>query len=342
MVKKRPRKSVRRTRKRSSRSTGLHPAVMKMVGALAVLVLLVCSAGLLARHFLKNPPLQEMPPAVQLPMPPPKAPTAVVPKADEPRYEVFPDRTLPPKPLDKLPQLPGDHPPLVAIVIDDIGYDLEVTSRLLSLDAPLTFSILPYGPRSQSLAAEAKTKGHEIMLHLPMEPKEFPDINPGPGALLSQMTPDELIGQLNDNLDRITGLKGVNNHMGSGLSTSPEQMRQIFAVLKKRGLYYIDSRTTADTVARSSAQLLNLPFAERDVFIDHLENDKFIRGQLRLLIKRARHQGYALGIAHPHPITYDILSEMLPELKQAVALVPASMVVEAEMAAHKAATQAAR
>jgi polysaccharide deacetylase 2 family uncharacterized protein YibQ len=84
-------------------------------------------------------------------------------------------------------------------------------------------------PVAKRLAAEAKTKGHEIMLHLPMEPKEFPDINPGPGALLSQMTPDELIGQLNDNLDRITGLKGVNNHMGSGLSTSPEQMRQIFS-----------------------------------------------------------------------------------------------------------------
>ena len=175
-----------------------------------------------------------------------------------------------------------------------------------------------------------------------MEPKEFPQVNPGPGALLSQMTPDELISQLNAHLDRFVGIKGVNNHMGSGLSSSSRQMRQVFSVLKKRGLFYIDSRTSADTVARPSAQLLKLPFAERDVFIDHFENDQFIRGQLKLLTKRARHQGYAVGIAHPHPLTYEILAETLPQLKQAVELVPASMVVEAEMLAHADTAQAAR
>jgi hypothetical protein len=94
-------------------------------------------------------------------------------------------------------------------------------------------------------------------------------------------------------------------------------------------LYYIDSRTTAQTVARPSAQLLQIPFAERDIFIDHFEDEQFIRAQLRRLIKRAERQGYAVGIAHPHPLTHTVLAEFLPELKQKVQMVPASMVVEA-------------
>ncbi len=332
---------VRRPRKKPTRRAGSSLVVIKTLGVLAVLLVMVCGVGLLARHFIKNPPA-DVPPSVRLPVPSKPLGPSPVQNAEKPRYEVFPTRTHPPKPLDKLPQLPGDRPPLVAIVVDDIGYDRHTADQLLSLDAPLTFSILPYGPYSQKLAAEAKSKGHEIMLHLPMEPLEFPDVNPGPGALLSQMSPDELIAQLVDNLDRLSGLKGVNNHMGSSLSTSPERMRQIFSVLKKRGLYYIDSRTTADTVARACAQLLQLPFAERDVFIDHLENEKFIRSQLKLLIKRARHQGYAVAIAHPHAITYRVLADVLPKLKQTVELVPASMVVEAEMAANMARAQASR
>jgi polysaccharide deacetylase 2 family uncharacterized protein YibQ len=224
----------------------------------------------------------------------------------------------------------------VAIVIDDIGYDRQIATRMLSLDAPLTFSVLPHGPHSVQFASEARAKGHEIMLHLPMEPNEFPEINPGPGALLTQMSPDELIAQLNSNLDLIPGLKGVNNHMGSGISRSPERMRQIFSILKKRGLYYIDSRTTAETVARRSARLFKLPFAERDVFIDHVEDEKFIRSQLKLLIRRAQKQGYAIGIAHPHKVTHRVLADNLSLLKEKVALVPASMVVEAETQAQSA------
>jgi polysaccharide deacetylase 2 family uncharacterized protein YibQ len=122
--------------------------------------------------------------------------------------------------------------------------------------------------------------------------------------------------------------------MGSAISTSPERMRQIFSILKKRGLYYIDSRTTAETVARPSAELLQIPFTERDIFIDHVETEQFIRKQLHQLIKRARRQGYAVGIAHPHAVTYRVLADFLPELKQAVELVPASMVIDTVMLAQ--------
>ena len=102
------------------------------------------------------------------------------------------------------------------------------------------------------------------------------------------MSPDELIGQLREDLDQIQGLRGVNNHMGSRLSASPERMRQIFSILKNHDLFYIDSRTTTETVARPSAQLLQLPFAERDIFIDHVDDPAFIRSQLKRLIRRAQ------------------------------------------------------
>lgn len=323
MAKKRA-ATTRRRKRKPSRRPDLVFQLMKVFGALALLILLVVSAAVMARFLIRRPQTY-VPPVVQMPVPP-------VQKQSKPTYEVYPDKPVSAKPITKLPQLPGAHPPLVAIVIDDIGYDRQIADQMLSLDAPLTFSVLPYGPFSQRFAAEARAKGHEIMLHLPMEPNEFPAVNPGPGALLTQMSPDELIGQLNADLDQLPGLKGVNNHMGSGISKSSERMRQVFSILKKRGLYYIDSRTTAETVARPSAQLLKLPFAERDIFIDHFPDDEaFIRSQLKKLIQRAQQQGYAVGIAHPHGVTHRLLSEYLPQLKQKVELVPASMVVEAEM-----------
>lgn len=321
MAKKRA-TTTRRRKRKTSRRPDMVFQLMKVFGALAVLILLVVVAAVTARFLIRRPQTY-VPPVVQMPAPPVK-------KQSKPAYEV-PHKPVPAKPVTKLPQLPGAHPPLVAIVIDDIGYDRQIGDQLLSLNAPLTFSVLPYGPFSQQFAAQARAKGREIMLHLPMEPEEFPAVNPGPGALLIQMSPDELIGQLNTNLDLFPGLKGVNNHMGSGISKSPERMRQIFSILKKRGLYYIDSRTTAETVARPSAQLLKLPFAERDIFIDHFEEEAFIRRQLKKLVQRAQQQGYAVGIAHPHGVTHRLLSEYLPQLKQKVELVPASMVVEAEM-----------
>ncbi len=301
--------------------------IVKICSGLVVLSLLVVLAALLAHVFIKRTPASVTPGALS-PAPPAG-------RQSSPTYEVFPQKAIPPKPLKKLRPLPGDQPPLVAIIVDDIGNDRKLASQFIELDAPLTLSILPFGHFSQQLAADARTKGHEIMLHLPMEPSEFPEANPGPGALLFQMTPDQLIEQLEIDIERIPGIRGVNNHMGSALSESSPHMRQIFSILKKRGLFYIDSRTTAQTVARPSANLLQIPFAERDIFIDHFEDKQFIRGQLEQLVKRARHQGYAVGIAHPHPVTYEVLMQFLPELKRSVKLVPASMVVEAATLAER-------
>jgi uncharacterized protein len=329
MTKKRA-KNTRRGKK-AVKHSGFTRQLIKTAGGITVLVLLVLGAGMLTNHYWGTPAKPAPPTAVpaktaavqpekRLPVPPLRAP-------EQPLYEIFPKTTPPAEPPPRLPNVPLTQPPLVAIIIDDIGYDRRMADRFLELDIPITFSMLPDGPFNRSILAAARNKGIEIMLHLPMEPNEYPMVKPGPGALLASMSPDALIAQLEHSIDQFPGLKGVNNHMGSRLSTSPEHMRQIFSVLKMRGLFYIDSRTTAETVARPSARLLQLPFAERDIFIDHLDDPAFIRSQMKRLIARAQEQGYAIGIGHPHANTHEILKAFIPQLNETVSLVSASVVV---------------
>ena len=104
-------------------------------------------------------------------------------------------------------------------------------------------------------------------------------------------------------------------------------MNQIFSILKKRGLFFIDSRTTTETVAWQSARLLQVPFSQRDIFLDHVQERAFVEKQIRALIKRAREHGGAVGIGHPYPVTLEVLTEMLPEIKKQVDIVPASQMV---------------
>jgi polysaccharide deacetylase 2 family uncharacterized protein YibQ len=160
-----------------------------------------------------------------------------------------------------------------------------------------------------------------------MEPNEYPGVNPGPGALLSAKTPDELIDQLNRDLDDVPLAKGVNNHMGSRLTSSSFQMNQVFSILKKRQLFFIDSRTTVETVARQLARLLQVPFSQRDIFLDHVQERAFVEKQILALIKAAKQHGEAVGIGHPYEVTFEVLQEMLPKIKKQVDIVPASRIV---------------
>jgi hypothetical protein len=311
--------------RKKKKKTGINPKrqLMKIVAGVTLLVCLLVTAGLLANRFLMRPAPQVAlaPQPISITQPD----TGPV-HHSVPDYEAFHrEAVVPPPPITRIKPVTNGIP--VAIIIDDIGYDRKMAEGFLELDVPLTFSVLPQGTYNHSIIDQALKKDVEIMLHLPMEPGNYPSVNPGPGALLSSMKPDELIAQLNANLDRVPNVKGVNNHMGSKLTASSEQMRQIFTILKKRDLFFVDSRTSADTLCRPSAELLHLPFAERDVFIDHEQTRKFVRKQLKLLVKRANRQGYAIGIAHPHPVTLEVLREMLPDLKKAVFFTHASQVV---------------
>ena len=311
--------------RKKKKKTGINPKLqlMKIVAGVALLVCLVVTAGLLANRFLMRPATPVA--STTKPIPVTRPDTGPV-HHSVPDYEAFNrEAMVPPPPITRIKPITNGIP--VAIIIDDIGYDRKMAEAFLELDVPLTFSVLPEGTFNHSIIDQALKKEVEIMLHLPMEPGNYPSVNPGPGALLSSMNPDELIAQLNANLDRVPNVKGVNNHMGSKLTASSEKMRQIFTILKKRKLFFVDSRTSADTLCRPSAELLHLPFAERDVFIDHEQTRGFVKKQLKLLIKRAKRQGYAIGIAHPHPVTIAVLKEMLPELRKAVFLTHASQVV---------------
>ena len=198
---------------------------------------------------------------------------------------------------------------------------------LLELDKDITFSILPFSPFGKTLAGRLSAKGAELMLHLPMEPTQYPRINPGPGALLASMTPDALINQLHLDLEAVPGVVGVNNHMGSRLTSLSDKMNQIFTVLKKEDLFFIDSRTAPDSKGEAAARLFMLRFSHRDVFLDNFQNYEYISGQFRKLIKRAEKHGHAIGIGHPYQATLDTLKIELPKIKGKVRVVRASRLV---------------
>ncbi|MGB2689674.1 MAG: divergent polysaccharide deacetylase family protein [Desulfobacterales bacterium] len=305
-----PKKPLKRAAKGSIQKTYL----LKAFTGLGILILLVVIAGVLTHQLISKK-------YTVLPMVKP-----VVIKT--PRFEIYPkDDTPPHKPIPKTKPAVPTKLPKIAIIIDDIGYDRYIAQKFLDLDAVLTFSILPHSTHNKKIARMAHSKGFGVMLHLPMEPNEYPLINPGPGVLLTSMSPDQLINQLREDLDAVPFVKGVNNHMGSKMTTIAPQLYQILSVLKKRKLYFIDSRTTVDTLCRPSAQLLQVPFAQKDVFIDHIPEPEFIRETIHRLIKIAGSHGEAIGIGHPHTATYEVLREMLPELKEKTILVRASDIV---------------
>ena len=318
------RKSTRKKkiRRRSRKNKLFQSSLTKVFTGVSILILLVASAGLLM-HILITP---EKP---STPTPPIKSvPTTQQTIAKSPTFEIYPSKEIPSakKPV-KSTRL-TEQRPLVAIIIDDLGYDKKMALKFSNLGAMLTFSILPHSPFQKSIARLSREKGFDIMLHLPMEPVEYPAVNPGPGTLLTSMTPDQLTRQLENDLDAVPFIKGVNNHMGSKMTAESSQMYQIFSILKKRGLYFVDSRTTVETLCKPSARLFQIPFAQRDVFLDHEAKVEFIRKQLNELVKIAQRNGYAVGIGHPHSLTYQVLHEMLPELQKKVRLVPASEIVE--------------
>jgi len=269
-------------------------------------------------HILLRQPRIGTPDKITTPKDSKRLPTA---------YEIYPkDDTARRKPK-KAPFVDGKTRPKVALIIDDLGYDLRLARQFIELETTLTFAILPHSPYQKEIAVAAHSKGFEVMLHLPMEPKEYPHVQPGPGTLFAAMSSDEFIRRLNDNLDAVPYIKGVNNHMGSKLTSMPHPVHQIFSILKKRRLFFIDSRSTPDTVCQPAARLLKLPFAERDVFIDHVPEAGFIQQQMNIIVIRAQQRGTAIGIMHPHKITLDVIRRELPRLKKRVIFVPASELV---------------
>jgi polysaccharide deacetylase 2 family uncharacterized protein YibQ len=244
-----------------------------------------------------------------------------------PPFEIYPDEDVPIK--SHLPEpdiLFPEKIPKVAILIDDLGYDKIQAEKFLNMGACFTFSILPHSPYQQEIADAAKERGYDVILHLPMEPREFPKIDPGPGALLLSLPDGDFIRQLNSDLDAVSFIKGVNNHMGSRMTADLGHMVLLLKELQRRNLFFIDSLTTAKSRVGEAARILGIPYYHRDVFLDHIPTRDFIIKQIDLLFSRALRHGTAIGIAHPHDLTFEVLRETIYNLREKVELVPVSAI----------------
>ncbi|MCU7553283.1 divergent polysaccharide deacetylase family protein [Alteromonas sp. ASW11-19] len=210
----------------------------------------------------------------------------------------------------------------VLIIIDDVGYRPSDT-QTLTLPTPVTLSILPDTPLASAVAAQAARQGRDVMLHLPMEADSGYKL--GPLALTADMYPHTIADTLRQALRSVPNARGINNHMGSRLTRERLPMQALMQAVKKEGLFFIDSRTTPDSVAATIAENTGIPTAIRDVFLDHEHSEAFLQQQMALLVRIAKKHGLGIGIAHPHPLSVDFLRRTLPQLKhQGVELISVS------------------
>jgi polysaccharide deacetylase 2 family uncharacterized protein YibQ len=228
-----------------------------------------------------------------------------------------------------LPDVP--QAPMIAIVLDDMGVNRRGTERAMALPAPITFAFLPYANGVEAMAATARAQGHELLVHVPMEPKGPAD--PGPHALRTGQTGAEIAANLTWSLGRFGGYVGINNHMGSKFTADRPAMRLVMDELKRRGLMFLDSRTGADTEAANAAREVGVPVLSRDVFLDNDDEGAKVEAQFSRLEKLARTHGAAVAIGHPHPETLTILEKWIPQARaKGFTLVPLTAIVKRHQA----------
>jgi polysaccharide deacetylase 2 family uncharacterized protein YibQ len=244
---------------------------------LAVLSLLLISTGLLTV-------LVACPPSAKRQAEP----------SSQPRAGGEPEPTRPPagEPAAPQPEVKGR----MAVIIDDAGYDLAELEPFLELRIPLAVAVLPNLPNSREAARRVRQAGKELLLHLPMEPEGGE--NPGPGALLTGQDEAETRRLLAAALETVPGASGLNNHMGSKATADEELMTTVLRALGEKGMFFVDSRTTPDTVGARVAARLGVPYLERDVFIDAAHSDGEIAEAFASGIALAARQGTAVLIGH--------------------------------------------
>ena len=198
----------------------------------------------------------------------------------------------------------------------------------LRIPYPLTFAVIPFRRFTRECASMARGHGFEMIVHMPMEPYGYPTEDPGPGAILESDTPDQIIRKVEAALESVSYAQGMNNHMGSKITALPFTMRVILTTLKREGLFFIDSRTTPDTVAEQEARELGVPTLPRNVFLDNERDTEAIRKQLEEAVAHATRHGYAIAIGHNYPETIAVLKQEMPRLDRTVNFVFARELVD--------------
>lgn len=235
----------------------------------------------------------------------------------------------PPRPLPPLVPAPAGTPawkhfavaapapngrPRIVIVIDDMGVDRSRSEKVAALPGPLTLAWLPYARDLPQQTGKARANGHELIVHMPMEPTGKDD--PGPGALLTRLDEGTLRQRLATNLSAFQGFVGINNHMGSRFTADRTGMAVVMAELGARGLLFLDSRTTANTAAGPLSAHYQVPMLSRDVFLDHVMTAQGVAASLVKVEEIARKNGLAIAIGHPHDVTIAALTQWLPTLQE--------------------------
>lgn len=223
--------------------------------------------------------------------------------------------------------------PRIAIVIDDLGLDRPRTERAIALPAAVTMSFLAYAGDLAHFSEEARRNGHEMIVHVPMEPVN-PKEDMGPNGLATNQPRDEVLRRLDWDLGRFDGYVGINNHMGSRFTGDAQAMGWVMEDLKSRGLMFLDSRTIATSIGAKAAAAADVPFAERDVFLDDDQSATAVQQRLQDTEQIARHKGTAIAIGHPHDATINALIGWIAKLpSKGFVLVPLTDVVKARMGA---------
>lgn len=213
--------------------------------------------------------------------------------------------------------------PVAAIVIDDCGESVEQIMPFIGIPLPLSFSILPYQAGTADTVALLKNLGRDMLVHVPMEPHD-PRWLENDWFLRCEMTREKIAERLNRALAAVPGASGINNHMGSKFCADTAGMTAVMHVLAEMSLYYLDSRTSAESKAAAAASAASVKFLQRDVFLDNDDNADLIMKQLELLEKNAKKNGCAIGIGHARSATAAAIMRYARHRDSDVVLVPAA------------------
>jgi len=218
--------------------------------------------------------------------------------------------------------------PKIAFIIDDLGYEKEVAQKIIELDFPIALSILPFLQNSEYVAEEGNKNNQEIMLHLPMEPNNS-DADPGPGAIKSYMSEEEIRQAVRGSIFDFPYVIGVNNHMGSKITEDRRIMKIILEEIRRYNLFFIDSMTSKNSIAYEVAQEIGVKTAVRSVFLDNENDIEYIKGQMLEAGKIALKDGEAIAIGHSRINTFYVLKRMVPEfIKAGIEIVSVSELVK--------------
>ncbi|MDJ0809056.1 MAG: divergent polysaccharide deacetylase family protein [Desulfobacterales bacterium] len=204
--------------------------------------------------------------------------------------------------------------PRIALIIDDIGFSRRIARQFMDIPAALTYAVLPHLPFSHQLAQEIHANGCEILLHQPMEPFDA-QFSPGPGAIYVGDSAERIDTVVGANIQAVPHAIGVNNHMGSRLTTSTPEILAALRTIKREGLFFVDSLTSHRSRAFVTARRINMNAGRRDAFLDTSRHPNAIINRLYQLVNRALHTGTAIGIGHPFPETAVAINQFCAEIE---------------------------